>query len=81
LLVVGCAASELPRDVFREAAAVAAHQVDRLRKPHWEHSSPTVWPPPVTYRQVEAAAKAFLPGADFRRRLLWRYTLTWVKPV
>ena len=80
LLVVGCAASEMPRDAAREAAAAVAHQVDRLRRPQWEHSSPAVWPPPVTYRQVEAAAAAILPGADFRRRLLWRYTLTWVKP-
>ena len=80
LLVVGCAASDMPRDTLREAAAMVANQVDRLRHPQWEHASPTVWPPPVTYRQVATAARAILPGADFRRRTLWRYTLTWVKP-
>ena len=80
LLVVGCAASEMPRDAAREAVAAVANQVERSRKPQWEHASPTVWPPPVTYRQVEAAASAILPGSVFRRRVLWRYTLTWVKP-
>ena len=80
ILVVGCAASELPRDIFRETAAFVAHHASRVRRSHWEHASPTVWPPPVTYREVEAAASAILPGAIFRRRVLWRYTLTWVKP-
>lgn len=32
--------------------------------------SPLGWPPP----------SGALPGADFRRRLYWRYTLVWIKP-
>jgi len=80
LLVVGCAASELPRDAGRELAAAIANQVGRLSHTTWEHPSPTLWPPPVTYSEVREAASRILPGSAFRRRLLWRYTLTWVKP-
>jgi len=80
LLVVGCAASELPKDALREFAAAVVNQAVRLTHTTWEQPSPTVWPPPVTYRQVREAASSTLPGSEFRRRLLWRYTLTWVKP-
>lgn len=30
--------------------------------------------------QVRDAARSLLPGCRFRRRLLWRYTVTWDKP-
>ncbi|MGC4175260.1 class I SAM-dependent methyltransferase [Demequina sp.] len=80
LLVVGLAASELPKDGFRELAAVVAHQAGRLTHKQWEQPSPTVWPPPVTYSQVKDAAASILPGSSFKRRVKWRYTLTWVKP-
>jgi SAM-dependent methyltransferase len=81
LLVVGCAASELRRDSWREVAAVAADKWARLRgRPRWDHPSPTVWPPPVTYSEVRDAAARIMPGANFERRLLWRYTIEWTKP-
>lgn len=80
LLVVGCAASTLPRDALREVAAVAAHQASRLTHRTWDHPSPTLWPPPVTYGEVREAAERLLPGSRFRRRVQWRYTLTWTKP-
>ncbi len=80
LLIVGLAASELPKDAAWEAAAVFAHQAGRLTHREWEQPSPTVWPPPVTYAQVREASARILPGSTFRRRVKWRYTLTWVKP-
>lgn len=80
LLVVGLAASDLPRDAAWELAAVVAHQAGRLRHREWEQPSPTVWPPPVTYGQVREAAVRILPGSTYRRRAKWRYTLTWVRP-
>ena len=79
LLVVGLAASELPRDAAREVAAVIAHQAGRLTHREWEQPSPTLWPPPTTYAQVREAAARILPGSVFRRRVKWRYTLTWVR--
>lgn len=77
LVVVGCAASTLPQDALRELAAVAAHRWRTLRHKQWEHPSPTVWPPPHSYREVSEASAALLPGSQFKRRLLWRYTLVW----
>jgi len=80
LLVVGLAASDLPRDVGREAAAILAHQMGRLTHREWEQPSPTVWPPPVNYARVREASGRLLPGSRFRRRVKWRYTVTWTKP-
>lgn len=81
LLVVGCAASEFPRDAGRELAAVAVQGWRRLTgRRMWDHPSPTLWPPPVTYSQVREAAERIVPGALFQRRLMWRYTLVWRKP-
>lgn len=80
LLVVGLAASELPRDAARELAAFVGHRARTLRARPWDHGSPTVWPPPHTYRDVHDGARRALPGAEFRRRLLWRYTIVWRAP-
>lgn len=77
LLIVGLAASTLPQDAPRELAAVVAHRWRALHRPQWDHPSPTVWPPPHTYREVREASARILPGSQFKRRLLWRYTLVW----
>jgi 2-polyprenyl-3-methyl-5-hydroxy-6-metoxy-1,4-benzoquinol methylase len=80
LAVVGVARSRYPVDLPAELAGVAAHQVLRLRKGYWQHSSPVVWPPPLTYRETRQIAEETLPGVRFRRHLLWRYSLIWRKP-
>ena len=80
LLVVGLAASDLPRDAGWELAAVVSHQLGRLTHREWKQPSPTVWPPPTSYAEVRDASQRILPGSTFRRRAKWRYTLTWVKP-
>jgi hypothetical protein len=60
---------------------VVASRVHRLTKKHWEHPSPIVWPPPMTFPEMRAIAARVLPGARLRRHLLWRYSITWTKPV
>ena len=37
--------------------------------------------PTNTLREIRMAANAIIPGARVRRRLLWRYSLTWQKPI
>jgi 2-polyprenyl-3-methyl-5-hydroxy-6-metoxy-1,4-benzoquinol methylase len=81
LLVVGLAASQLPRDAGWEIAAVVAHQAGRLTHKDWDQPSPTLWPPPVTYAEARETAARVLPGSTFKRRVKWRYTLTWAKPL
>lgn len=80
LVVIGCARSRLPADLPYELAAMVGHRLQRLTKPVWEHPSPTVWPPPETYTGMRRLATDLLPGARFRRHLLWRYSLVWTKP-
>lgn len=79
LVIVGLARSR-PPDLPLEAAAVLANLGHRVTKGYWQHPSPTVWPPPHTYRQIRALAEEALPGMRYRRHLLWRYSLVWGRP-
>jgi SAM-dependent methyltransferase len=79
LVILGLARSQLP-DLPWEAVAVIANLGCRMAKGYWEQPSPTVWPPLHSYRQIRALAGEALPGVRYRRHLLWRYSLSWVKP-
>jgi SAM-dependent methyltransferase len=68
------------RDLPAEAGGFVLLRVERSRRQLVEVAAPTVWPPPETYASMRRIARATLPGASFRRRLLWRYTLVWEKP-
>jgi hypothetical protein len=78
--VVGLARSSRPADFLLDAAGAIVHRLHRLRKPYTEQTSPTVWPPPLTYRQVRLTAERILPGARYRRHALWRYSVVWKRP-
>ncbi|MFF4197617.1 class I SAM-dependent methyltransferase [Nonomuraea sp. NPDC001831] len=80
LAIVGLARSTMPDDLPRDLAGVAVGAFHRAMKGHWEHSSPTVWPPPVTYPQMRALSGEMLPGSQYRRHLLLRYSNIWRKP-
>lgn len=80
LAVVGVARANLPRDLRRELAGVAANWTHRAFKGYWQHPSPVVWPPPVTYPEMQALATDLLPNSTYRRHLLFRYSITWTKP-
>lgn len=80
LCVVGAARATW-RDLHREVAGSLADKAFMLVKGSWKHGSPTVWPPPHTYREVEQAAMRILPGAEYRARVLWRYTIEWDRPL
>lgn len=81
LVAVGLARSAGWRDAPWEVAGVVQHQVLRRTRTYWEHTAPTVWPPPHTYAQVRDVAREVLPGARWRRLPLWRYALVWSRPV
>jgi hypothetical protein len=80
LAVIGLARSAGPADLAMELASSAAHQtLVRLRT--WQESAaPTALPPPETYAGMRRISVSELPGSQFRRRLLWRYSLIWTKP-
>lgn len=80
LAVLGLARSSGLADAGWEVGGVATHQVMRRRRTRWEHPSPNVWPPPVTYVEMRGLARRVLPGSRFRRHLMWRYSIVWTKP-
>ncbi len=80
LAVVGLARTSGVADLPYEAAALALGPVARWRRGYWEHPSPTVWPPPVTYAQVRGLVRELLPGARHRRHVYWRWSAVWERP-
>jgi SAM-dependent methyltransferase len=79
LVVVGLARSRLT-DLPLDGVAVIANLGHRVAKGYWRQPSPIVWPPPHSYREIGVLAGEMLPGVRYRRHLLWRYSLVWVKP-
>ncbi|MBB5937177.1 class I SAM-dependent methyltransferase [Streptomyces zagrosensis] len=80
LAIVGLARMTMPHDLPRIVAGVAVDTVHRATKGTWQHPSPIVWPPPLTYPQMRALAADMLPGSLYRYHLLWRYSIIWRKP-
>lgn len=81
LAILGLARSRYPVDLPREIAAVLLGRLRRATSGEWTSLAPTVSPPPHTYGEIRSLAAPLLPGARFRRHLLWRYSLIWHKPV
>jgi ubiquinone/menaquinone biosynthesis C-methylase UbiE len=80
LAVVGLARSTTPLDFGYDFAGTAQHQYLSRRRGFWDHTAPTVWPPPHSYREIRSTAARVLPGVQWRRLPLWRYALLWHKP-
>ncbi|MFG1906810.1 class I SAM-dependent methyltransferase [Kribbella sp. NPDC048928] len=80
LVVVGLARTRLPRDLPYEVAGMVVGTAHRAVKGYWQHSAPLVWPPPMTFPEMRDLAVDVLPGATYRRHLLYRYSITWKKP-
>ena len=85
---------DLPRELPVELSAIAIHRALGLAfaalRPSTgallfrQESSHDVMPvadPVLTTREVRAQARSVLPGVGVRRLLLWRYLLTWRKPL
>ena len=80
LAIVGLAHPRYPADLPFAVAGAVGHRVLRRRNGYWEDSAPRLWPPPDTFRETRGVARRAVPGARYRRRLLWRYSLVWTKP-
>jgi len=78
--VVGLARGSTPADLLLAVVATIANRALRLRRGWSEVRAPTCWPPPSSYRQIRRLALRELPGVRYRRHLLWRYSLVWIKP-
>lgn len=80
LVIVGLAEATTASDRVRGLLGVAQHQWYSRTRGFWEHSAPTVWPPPHSYADVRAVATEILPGMRWRQHPLWRYSIVWRKP-
>lgn len=80
LVVVGLARSTRPLEFALGVVGVVQHRWLSWRRGYWEHTAPTVWPPPHSYSEVRECAQAELPGAQWRQLPMFRYVLTWEKP-
>jgi SAM-dependent methyltransferase len=91
LLVVGLARAKSPPDLAADLVSAAANPVMGLIK-HPRAVRPADRPaagqpvmpvkdPATTLAEISAAVRASLPGATVRRRLFFRYTLRWDKPL
>ena len=80
LAVVGLARSSTVGDHAHDLLGIVQHQWFSRTRTSWEHSAPTVWPPPHSFSEVRAAATEELPGVRWKRLALWRYALTWRRP-
>jgi SAM-dependent methyltransferase len=85
---------DLPRELPVELAAAATHHGlglafaglrpltgARLFRHEPTHAEMPVADGALTTREVRAQVVGVLPGASVRRLLLWRYLLTWRKPI
>jgi ubiquinone/menaquinone biosynthesis C-methylase UbiE len=80
VVVVGLARSRRPVDLPWDVAGAVTTRVRRLwNGGYHDVTSPTVWPPPSTYREIRRIAEAALPGVRYRRHAMWRYSLVWEK--
>jgi 2-polyprenyl-3-methyl-5-hydroxy-6-metoxy-1,4-benzoquinol methylase len=80
LAVVGLANSVTAKDVAYDAMGLAQSRLERARRGFYRAEAPQAVAR-MTYGQVEREAERLLPGAAFRRLVLFRYLVTWVKPV
>lgn len=82
LVIIGLARSRQLGDFAFDVAGTIATCVHRhiLLKRYWEHDAPKVWPPPHSYAELRAIAARLLPGVKYRRHVLWRYSLVWIRP-
>lgn len=80
--VVGIGRDRIPHDLpwmARMTVTTRYEQWIRGRK-MWDHSAPIVWPPPDTYAESRASAERELPGCQFRRHALGRFSIVWTRP-
>lgn len=71
-------------DLAMDALAIARVRIDRLIEGgepiRASDAPPVVWDVSTSYRDIRALANEMLPGHRYRRRMMFRYVLTWIKP-
>jgi 2-polyprenyl-3-methyl-5-hydroxy-6-metoxy-1,4-benzoquinol methylase len=82
LAIEGVAQSRIPNDLLWNTCGAVATQILKRSggRRFYHHPSPIKWPPPDTFADIRRIAAQELPGVQYQRHVLWRYTLVWRKP-
>lgn len=80
LVVVGLARDASSADLALSGVSVIVSRVARAVRGWYDHGAP-MEDPTDSWATVRSTAQRVLPGVTYRRRLYWRYTLVWMKPV
>jgi hypothetical protein len=59
--------------------AIVPHRWRVWRDGFYDHPAPKA-DTGMSYGEIRRTAKRILPGAQYRRRLYWRYSLIWTRP-
>lgn len=78
--VVGLARTRSAEDLAFDVAGAFVTRFHKLTKTYCETPAPKAWAPPHVYGEVRRFSARVVPNRAFRRRVMWRYTLTWTKP-
>jgi SAM-dependent methyltransferase len=79
LAVGGIAANGSAADLAIGAAGIPVAFWYKRTRGEGDPGAP-IMEPDMSWSQVRSVAARLLPGVRYRRHLLWRYSLTWVKP-
>jgi SAM-dependent methyltransferase len=79
LAVVGLARNGSPADWVIDGAGIPVNLYYKRVRDEGNPGAP-IRDPDMTWSQVRRTAARVLPGARYRRHLLWRYSIVWTKP-
>jgi ubiquinone/menaquinone biosynthesis C-methylase UbiE len=79
LAVVGLGANGSRADVLPDIVAAPLNRYYQRTRGEGHPGDPKMGPD-LTWSQVRETARRMLPGARYRRHLLWRYSIVWDKP-
>jgi hypothetical protein len=79
LAVVGLGRHASLADWLMDGAGIPLNQYYKRTRGETDPGAP-IMEPDMSWSQVRETAARVLPGARYRRHLLWRYSLVWTKP-
>jgi SAM-dependent methyltransferase len=79
LVIVGLATNASPLDWSISALSVAPVRLARIGRGWHDHGAPKQ-DPRESWAEIRRAVRAELPGATYRRRFYWRYSVVWNQP-
>ncbi len=81
LVIIGLGRDRTPLDYLVGAACLLPTRFLALRHRKSDPPGVPIADPEMSWGQVRRETRRLLPGATYRRHLLWRYSITWRHPI